>query len=125
MSKWVEYSMESKINAVLRNIEQTSRKQGHTFHPPFITAYQLAIALEDQNAGLCATLEKELGGKGTDEHHSLSQYVANELSIRIGDGEIQNVEGAFLSVKDIVSLDFTRGVSSSATDTISLFRLRR
>ncbi len=120
MSKWEVNGMESKVKRVLTGISAAE----HHFGRPYITAYQLAIALEEQNPGLCAALEKELGGKGTDEHHSLSEYVANQLSRRIKSEEISDMEGVFLKTRGIVSLQFTRGVISSNTDTVSLFRLK-
>ncbi len=67
-------------------------------------------------------LEKQLGGKGTGEYQSLSQYIANELSARIGK-EIKDIDGALLKTQDIVALEFTHDVVSSAKNVVSLFRL--
>ena len=124
MSKWKQHQMEDEVRRALANINLSPEKASHKFGRPYITAYQLAIILSENNPDLCSKLEKQLGGKGTDEHHSLSQYVANELSVRIKNQEILDIEGVFLKTQDIVTLEFSHDVVSSATDTISLFRLK-
>lgn len=123
MSKWDQNDMENEIRLALGSVKPSEKYKDHHFRRPFITAYQLAILLSENDPSLCSKLEKQLGGKGTDEHHSLSQYVANELSARIKSKEIMDIDGVFLKMQDIVALEFTHEVVSSATDVVSLFRL--
>lgn len=123
-SKWDDYGLESKIRAELRDVQRQSRKANHKFDPPFITAYQLAIALVDKDKELCDKLAMPLGGKDSGEVESLPRYLANQLSRRIHAGEIEDIEGVFLSVKSIKHLAFTHDVIAAATEPFSLFRLK-
>lgn len=124
MSKWDQNDMENRIRLALGSVKQSAKYKDHRFGRPFITAYQLAILLLENDPELCSKLGKQLGGKGTGEHQSLSQYIANELSTRIDKGAITDIDGVFLRTQDIVKLDFTHDVVSSATEVISLFRLK-
>lgn len=122
MSKWEQNDMENRIRLALGSVKPSAEHKDHRFGRPFITAYQLAILLSENDPGLCSKLEKQLGGKGTGEYQSLSQYIANELSARIGK-EIKDIDGALLKTQDIVALEFTHDVVSSAKNVVSLFRL--
>ena len=124
MSKWDQNDIENRVRLAIESIEPSAQHENHNFGKPFITAYQLAILLLENDPELCAKLEKQLGGKGINECHSLSQYVANELSTRIKGEEIMDIEGVFLKTQDIVALEFTHDVISSAGNVVSLFRLK-
>lgn len=124
MTKWRELGLEEKVRTILAEVEQNAKLVDHHFNPPFITAYQLAVLLEEKEAGIASKLGKQLGGKGTGEYHSVAQYVAKELSSRISKGEIEDIEGAFLDVRDISKLNFPKDIESSANERLSLFRLK-
>lgn len=124
MSKWEEYGLVDMIRVELRNVLRQAREGDHKFDPPFITAYQLAIALVEQDQDLCEKLGMPLGGKDSGEGETLARYLANQLSRRIQEGEIEDIEGAFLSVKSIKHLAFTQDVVATATEPFSLFRLK-
>lgn len=123
-SKWDEYGLESIVREGLREVRRQSRKTDHDFDPPYLTAYQLAIALMERDRDLCDKLAMPLGGKDSGEGETLPRYLARELSRRIAAREIEDIEGAFLSVKSIKQLTFTHDVNASATEPFSLFRLK-
>ena len=78
----------------------------------------------EQDQDLCEKLGMPLGGKDSGEGETLARYLANQLSRRIQEGEIEDIEGAFLSVKSIKHLAFTQDVVATATEPFSLFRLK-
>lgn len=77
-----------------------------------------------------ADLGYPIGGAGTGQQNSLSQYLARELSQRIKAGTVTDIEGLFLSNLHLndVRFDTDAGViSSSLTQTpyaLSLYRLK-
>lgn len=127
MAKWEQFDMERRINEVLSTVRFDP---AHHFGRPFLTPYQIAIELTCRHPDLCADLGMELGGAGTGLQNSLTQYIARELSTRIRNTEIRNIEGAFVSnmhLTDLVFRDSTnQEVHSSMTeqDALSMFRLR-
>lgn len=112
------------IREGLREVHRQSRKADHDFDPPYLTAYQLAIALVERDKDFCNKLAMPLGGKDSGEGETLPRYLARELSRRIGTKEIEDIEGAFLSVKSIKHLAFTHDVIAAAAEPFSLFRLK-
>jgi hypothetical protein len=73
----------------------------------------------------CSWVLKPVGGKGVERHDSVAQYVARELSHRLALGRMPGIEGALFSDEDLTELEFTGGVTSSATGfyPLSAFRL--
>jgi hypothetical protein len=99
-----------------------------------LTAYQLAIKVDQARPSIRTALGTQLGGKGVGEHSSFAQYLARELSARIKkanqSGNRFPVEGAFVSNEHLVALTYRSGsgdeVTSSLTGSgfdLSLFRL--
>ena len=96
MYKWEKFDIENKVIDILRHAE--GHPQEHHFGSPFLTAYQLAIAFSQLYPDDFQSLGYEnVGGKGIGKRSSLAQYLAKQLSTRIRDGRIQNIEGRFLS----------------------------
>ena len=99
--------------------------------PPFLTAYQIAIEFAEQFPDDVRRTGLPIGGRGTGQHSSLAQYIARELSRRIENHEILDIEGSFLSNRHLVGISFdNRGavIDSSLTDSqfdLSMFRMRR
>lgn len=130
-SVWQRLSVQDKVCEALRGITIVN-PDGHHFGRPFVTAYQLAIAINAAHPEIAAELGVEVGGAGTGSHNSLAQYIANQLSTRIKQaGDTFPVEGAFLSNDHVSTLSFAGpdGVkcTSSLTDSgydLSLYRLR-
>ena len=126
MSHWADHDIHAKLTAILGSIPSYD----HHFGRPLLTAYQLAIEFADRHHAETADLGYPIGGAGTGQQNSLSQYLARELSQRIKAGTILNIEGLFLSNLHLndVRFDTDAGViSSSLTQTaftLSLYRLR-
>jgi len=123
-NKWNENGVEKRIRDILRNVKVLAKEERHKFDPPFVTVYQLAIALVERDGELFSKQGMSLGGRDCKEAETLPRYIANQLSRRIHSGEITAIEGAFLSVKSKKHLEFTQDIVSCATEPISLFRFR-
>ncbi|MBA4496423.1 hypothetical protein ACFO25_16835 [Paenactinomyces guangxiensis] len=128
MSVWDTYDVEDKIKEVLSEIKYPSNPEHH-FGTPFITAYQLAIELDKRYPYIAQQLGYKIGGRGTDEKNSLSQYLAQQLSQRIKSGKISDIEGAFITnsnLKDIIFDYNGEKIPSSLTKSqydLSMYRL--
>ena len=129
MSVWGDFEVESKITDILREIPH---QEEHHFGRPYLSAYQLAIAVDRRWPEVRTALDNPpVGGLGIGTRNSLAQYLARELSRRIKSGDLTAVEGAFLTDEDLVELVYVesdgRRVTSSLTGSgydLSLFRLR-
>ena len=122
MSIWSDLNLNKKIVSILSKIDY--QDPTHHFGKPFISAYQLAILLTEGYPQVYQTIGKPIGGEGIGERTSLAQYLARELSTRIKSGEINNIEGAFLSNKKLKDILFKHGndeIKSSVND-LSMFR---
>ncbi|SHG74224.1 hypothetical protein [Geodermatophilus nigrescens] len=131
MSVWEKQAVEA---AVLDALDATHLNNlgGHHFGRPYVTAYQLAIAVDSAHPEIAQALGVSVGGRGAGAQNSLAQYLARELSARIKrDGEGYPVEGAFVSNEHLTSLIYRNAdgqpITSSLTGTgfdLSLFRRR-
>jgi hypothetical protein len=129
MTVWTTHNVEEHVREVLAAVAEGV--PGHHFGPPFVTAYQLAIALDREYPAIREALVHELGGEGTGDRHSFAQYIARELSRRINLDRNHPVEGRMLSNADVVAIEY-RGpggepVRSSLTGSgydLSMYRLR-
>ena len=102
MSVWGEREVESKITDILR---ETPYQEAHHFGRPYLSAYQLAIAVDRRWPEVRTALgNPPVGGLGIGTRNSLAQYLARELSRRIKSGDLTTVEGAFLTDEDLVEL---------------------
>jgi hypothetical protein len=116
--------METKLVALLSAVNH-NQDTGWCY----LTAYQLAIAFAAAYPAETAALGLPIGGAGTGQYNSLSQYIGGQLAQRIRDGRITQIELAFLSKNSIAELRFRTGdgqdVVSSLTDAwdVSLYRL--
>ena len=125
MSKsfWDELGLEDTI---LRILDIPPYQETHHFERPFLTSYQIAIELNEAIPDLCDQINKPLGGKGTGEYNSLAQYIGLELSRRIRDDKIPNIEGRHLFHKDITLIRFSsQGTSIDASDLTYYSMYRR
>ena len=125
MSIWDKLSLASKIREIL---DVTSHDEGHHFGRPFLTPYQIAISFADSYPDETNSIGKPIGGKGTGQHNSLAQYFARELSTRIKNGELTDIEGRFLHRQHLKKLQYdSRGEdidsSSEQAYDLSMFRL--
>src|SRR4051812_18437829 len=110
MSIW---ESEGVLQAVVEALGEPhlNNPQGHAFGRPFLTAYQLAIKVDAAHPNIRAELGYGIGGRGTGQQASLAQYLARELSRRIGRAQAQGVhfpvEGAFISNEHLTALTYT------------------
>ncbi len=127
MSEWEELRILSKVEEILESVSRES--EGHHFGGPFVTIYQIAIEYAQQYPADLERMEYEVGGKDTGVHYSLAQYLAQQLSMRIESGEIETIEGRFISNRYVSNFIFDSGdihVESSAIGNrakMSMFRL--
>ena len=126
MSRWNTFFLESRIRKIL--LEVPPRKSGHHFDRPFLTAYQIAICFAKRYPGDYAAIGKKIGGKAAGQDDSLAKYFANQLSRRIKSGALTDIEGRFLNLRHLRTLEFDfhgRCVKSSLgpSSELSMFRL--
>lgn len=125
MSQWDQLQLDAKISQIL-NVQ--SHDPSHHFGRPFLTPYQIAIKFQEQFPEDFRTIGKPLGGKGTGQQDSLAQYFALELSKRIKNRSITNIEGSFLHRTNLHSLKYEKDtdIIESSTEQacdLSMFRL--
>jgi hypothetical protein len=127
MNYWREYDIETKVLKILADVPDSA--EDHHLGKPFLTAYQIAIEFAQRHPDAVEALGYPVGGAGTGQHNSLTQYLAQQLSVRIRDGRIP-VEGGFVSnwhLNDIFFEHKGAVIRSSLTGTgftLSMFRLR-
>ena len=116
-------TVENNIREILRGLYYRPNRNHHLGRP-FLTAYQLAIEYDGRFPELCEQLGFPVGGSGSGVHRSLSQWLARNLSQRIGGGEIRDIEGGFLSDLHRADISFNgpAGVVRSSVGDISIFR---
>jgi hypothetical protein len=129
MSKWEDLRLDSIIREILSEVEYA--KPDHHLGRPFLTAYQLAIEIAYRHPAVASAIGFPVGGKGTDEHNSLAQYLAGQLSRRIREEKLLDIEGGFLSNRHLRTIAFDHAgvvVESSMTGgsyDLSMFRLKQ
>jgi len=125
LSQWDKLQMSTKLSKIL-NVQS---HKPHHFGRPFLTPYQIAIRFKEQFPSDFSIIGKPIGGKGTGQQDSLAQYIALELSRRIRDGRITNIEGRFLFRENLLTLRYQgdSGIiesSSMQAFDLSMFRLK-
>lgn len=128
MSKWEDLDMVNKITDILQNYryDDPEKNGGHAF----ATAYQIAFDFADRYPEDVKAIGKPIGGAGTGQQDSLSQYIALELSKGITSKRITHMERAFLHSRRIKHMSFRYGddtVEASTPGTqydISMYRLK-
>ncbi len=123
---WNDNDLEEKIVEVLS--ETNYYQPDHHFGRPFLTAYQLAILVKAKHPQTFASFGHPIGGKDSGVQFSFTSYLAGQLSQKIRDGEIANIEGSFLSNRQLMGIEFNDAgnpVVSSLTGSqydLSMFR---
>jgi hypothetical protein len=72
----------------------------------FISAYQIAVLLVKNNNGNLPIAGLGIGGKGEGVRKSLSQQVANKLSVAFSKNSILNLEMRFFSTDGLEQFSF-------------------
>jgi hypothetical protein len=128
MSKWHELGIAEKMIQILRDVPDADTE--HHLGRPFLTAYQIAIEFARLYPNEMKGIGFPLGGTGTGQHNSLAQYLAGQLSRNIKAGNLEEIEGGFVSNQHLNDISFTvegEIIHSSLTNTnftLSLYRLR-
>jgi len=124
MSIWDRFGMNEKIS---HSLDVQSHEPGHHFGRPFMTPYQIALRFDELYHQDVREIGKPIGGKGTGQYDSLAQYIADQLSKRIADERVTNVEGKFLYRKYLTTLQYDSGdveASTGQSYDLSMFRLK-
>jgi len=92
----------------------------------FLTAYQLAVLLYENNKALIqsANCPKNIGGMGEKDQNSLSQYIARNLS-QYSKKENSDIELRFLNITGLEQfsfLDEKKILSMPSKNCFSMFR---
>lgn len=126
MSNWINFDIYERLRAILSEVHYDHHFGGR----PFITAYQLAIEFANRHPADFATMGMPIGGEGTGQPNSFSQYIAGQLSQRISAGTITEIEGSFLANLNLNGITFNTAegvITSSLTGSqypVSIYRLR-
>jgi hypothetical protein len=128
MSDWRNLDIEDKIRNILLEIPDIATD--HHLGRPFLTPYQIAIEFKHRHLEEFNQIGLPIGGIGTGQKNSLSQYIARELSKRINTGEIVDIEGGFLSNQHLNDITFNdssaepiRSSLTATNYTLSIFRI--
>jgi len=124
-SQWDQLQMDSKITQIL-NVQ--SHQPSHHFGRPFMTPYQIAISFAGTFPNDFQTIGLPIGGTGTGQQNSLAQYIAHQLSQRIKDKKLTNIEGGFLHRDNLLTLQYESNgqvIESSSMQSydLSMYRL--
>ena len=123
-SFWTDNDLGRLITERLR--EAAAGDDDHHFGVPFMTAYQLAILIKARQPTVFESFDHPIGGTGSDDHIGFAQYLARQLSQRIDSGQIDNIEGRFLSYENVQRLEFDDAgdtvVASTGNPHVSMFR---
>ena len=131
MSNWDAFNMADRVRRALEAVH-LNNPEGHHFGRPFVSSYQIAIALDVEDPELKRLLAKEVGGVGVGSHTSLAQYIGNELSKQIrARGPNHYAEGAFMSNERVEAITYRGADNSEIVSSLpgtaydmALFRLR-
>lgn len=110
VSFWEDNRLEEKIVQMLAEI--TYYEPSHHLGRPFLTAYQLAILVKERFPDTFEGFGHPIGGKGSGDHYSFTSYLAGQLSQRIASGQVSNIEGGFLSNRNLREIEFSNGGES-------------
>ncbi|GGE30204.1 hypothetical protein GCM10011571_35520 [Marinithermofilum abyssi] len=118
MSKWSDWNMEERIREVLN---QTEKRNGQR---ALMTAYQITIAICKKDDSFLELTGKLIGDEDQPSN-SLAVYISRELSKRIRDQRIHDMEIFYLSKKYIDELEYIDHEGNEIeTTTSTLFRLK-
>ena len=96
MNTWAEHGLEDKVVQVLKSAP--ANPSGHGFGRPYLSPYQLAIALNKQFPDTVEDIGLPLGGAGIGQRNSLAQLLAAGLRRHIEKhGDAYPIECAYLS----------------------------
>lgn len=127
---WELHGLEGKVMQVLESAH-SNVPGDHHLGRPYLSSYQIAIALNRQFADTVKAIGKPLGGRDIGQRNSLAQYLGQVMSQQVKSrGNNCRFEGAFLSNMDAKELSYAGPdgpIRSSLLDTeydMAIFRAR-
>lgn len=116
-------TVENNIREILRDVYYR-RNPDHRLGRPFLTAYQLAIEYDERFPELLEQCGWPIGGRGVGVRDSLAKWLARNLARCIRNGEIEDIEGGFLSDLHLACITFEGpdGIIRPSVEDISTFR---
>lgn len=111
---------------VLQILSEPKTVYGYS-HRPFMTTYQLALAVKKNRPDIFETAGKTLGGKGAG-HNTFAAYLGKAIMDNFSPSQPDSlIEYAFLSHDYLVSIQFEDNVESSliaSKEATVMFRLK-
>ena len=124
-SFWTDNDLGHLITELLR---EAASVDDHHFGASFVTAYQLAILIKANCQTVFESFGHPIGGRDSGDNVGFAQYLAGQLSRRIDSGQIDSIEGRFLSYDNVQRLEFDDGgdtvVAAIGNPRVSMFRYR-
>ena len=119
---WERYAVGRHVRAILATFAGWDNTP--QFGRPFLTSYQLAIAFNQRAPELRREQGWPVGGKDVGRHTSLAQYLARELTRRIREERITDIECGLLADRHITAMSFDNGIKPTWRQEFTMFRLR-
>jgi hypothetical protein len=123
MSLWTELNIADKITQILSDVPNASPE--HHMGRPFLTAYQIAIEFATRYPDETMQIGDQIGEIGVGQRNSLTQYLAQQLSMNIKSKRLPHIEAGFLSTQHLNEVSFRTGIGviRPSLAGLSLFRL--
>ena len=125
-SFWTDNDLGRLITELLR--EAAAGDDAHHFGASFVTAYQVAILIKARHPDVFESFGHPIGGTGSGDPIGFAQYLAGQLSQRIDSGQMNDIEGRFLSYDNVQRLEFDDAGDTVAAaignPRVSMFRYR-
>ena len=102
-SFWDRNDLDRKVTEVLADVPPGSNDH---FGRLFLTPYQLATLVKARLPHVFQGLGQPLGGTGTGERNSFAQYLAGQLTIKIRNRALPDIEDASLSNERLARIEF-------------------
>lgn len=100
MSNWTNWEMERRIREALETAEIRRDQRA------LMSSFQIMISICTEDPDFLEMTGKKIGGEGIHHTHSLAVYVSRELTKRINDGRIDDIELFHLSEQHMDELEF-------------------
>lgn len=130
MSNWEMYNFDTRVRDILIRSEYKKEPEHH-LGKPFLSPYQMANQFDKAYHSDVIAMGYVVGGRGVNTKTSLAQYIGLELSRRIKNNTITDIEGRFFSNVDLEEIRFNNNgnkIISSSTGSnadLSMFRMKK
>ncbi|WP_417740256.1 hypothetical protein [Rosistilla oblonga] len=112
-SLWDQHNVTDHIRNILNSLPID---QAYNSGRPFLTTYQIAIALEQQHPQIAAALAQATGGEGHGPY-GLTTYIARWLPDRINNRGVTDIEMRFLAPDNLTSIVLDNNGTPMTTTT--------